>query len=131
MPVSKQLQYDHHAYLSPIVHAGNTTVGAAGVSQKFAAFTALQLRAVRLRPSIASTSATQPLMYSVSGTTTTTTTLSAITSAAITVQDNLLATAISMAAGDFVYLTHGTDATAQVAFAIECYPTPGAALACP
>lgn len=131
MPVSKQLQYDHVAYQAPEVYAGNTTVGANGVSQKFAAFTASQIRAVRLRPSIASTSATQPLMYSVSGTTTTTTTLSAITSAAITVQDNLLATAISMAAGDFVYLTHGTDATAQVAFAIETYPTPGAALACP
>jgi hypothetical protein len=130
MPVSKALGYDHQSYLAPVTFAGNTTVGANGVSQKFGAFTALQLRAIRLRPSIASTSATQPLMYSVSGTSTTTTTLSAVTSAAITVQDNLLATAISMAAGDFVYLTHGTDATATVSFGIELYVTPGAALAC-
>jgi hypothetical protein len=131
MPVSKQLSYDHEAYRTPIIMGGNTTVGANGVSQKFAAFTALQLRAVALRPSIASTSATQPLMYVISGTATSTTTLSAITSAAITVQPNLLATAISLVQGDVVYLTHGTDATAQVAFGVETYPTPGAALSCP
>jgi hypothetical protein len=57
MPVSKQLQYDHHAYLTPITFAGQTTVGANGVSPKFAAFTALQLRACSVTPNVASTAA--------------------------------------------------------------------------
>lgn len=131
MPTAKQLGYDHDVYQTPVIMAGNTTAGANGVSQKFAAFTAMQIRAVALRPSVASTSATQPLLYTISGTATATQTLSAVTSAAITVQSNVLATAISLVQGDVVYLTHGTDATASLSFAIESYPTPGAAVACP
>lgn len=131
MPVSKTLAYDHHAYLTPVVLSGNTTVGSAGVSQKFAAFTAMQIRAVPLRPIIASTSASQPLLYYVSGTATSTSTLTALTSAAITVQPNLLATAITLAQGDVFHVTHGADATASVSFAIECYPVPGAAVSAP
>lgn len=132
MPVSKTLSYDHEAYRTPIIMAGNTTVGANGVSQKFAAFTALQLRACCVKPNVATTAAgSQPLLYTISGTTTTTTTLTALTSGAITVQPNLLATAISLVQGDTVYVTHGTDATASLSLGIECYPTPGAALACP
>lgn len=131
MPTAKQLGYDHVAYLAPVVMAGNTTVGAAGVSQKFAAFTALQIRAVPAKPNVASTGASQPLMYVVSGTATTTTTLSALTSAAITPAANVLATAVTCVQGDTIYVTHGADATASLSFAIEAYPTPGAALACP
>lgn len=132
MPTAKQLAYDHEAYRTPIILAGNTTVGASGVSQKFAAFTALQLRACCVKPNVATTAAgSQPLLYTISGTATTTTTLSALTSAAITVQPNVLATAISLLQGDTVYVTHGTDATASLSIGIECYPTPGATLACP
>lgn len=132
MPVSKQLAYDHVGYQSPVVMAGNTTVGANGVSQKFAAFTAMQLRACLVKPNIATTAAgSQPLLYTISGTTTTTTTLTALTSAAITVLPNLFSTAVSVAQGDTIYLTHGTDATASLSFAIEAYPVPGAALSCP
>lgn len=131
MPTAKTLAYDHEAYRAPVIMAGQTTAGANGVSPRFAAFTALQLRAVALRPNIASTSASQPLLYTISGTATTTTTLSALTSAAITVQPNVLATALSLSQGDIVYVTHGTDATASISFGIETYPTPGAALACP
>ena len=131
MPTAKTLGYDHDVYQTPIILAGNTTVGANGVGQKFAAFTAMQIRAACLRPNVASTSASQPLMYTISGTTTTTTTLSALTSAAITVQTNILSTAVSVVQGDIVYLTHGTDATTSLSYGIECYPTPGAAVACP
>jgi tetraacyldisaccharide-1-P 4'-kinase len=132
MPTAKQLGYDHDVYQTPIILAGNTTVGANGVSQKFAAFTAMQLRACAVRPNVATTAAgSQPLLYTISGTATATTTLSALTSAAITVQSNVLATAVSLVQGDIVYVTHGTDATASLSFGIECYPTPGAAVACP
>jgi tetraacyldisaccharide-1-P 4'-kinase len=132
MPTAKQLAYDHVAYQTPVIMAGNTTVGANGVSQKFAAFTALQLRACVTKPNIATTAAgSQPLMYTVSGTTTTTTTLTALTSAAITAAANVFSTAVSVIQGDTIYVTHGTDATASLSFAIEAYPVPGAALACP
>jgi hypothetical protein len=131
MPTAKQLAYDHAAYRAPVPFFGQTTAGANGVSPRFAAFTDMQIRACVVKPNIASTSASQPLLYKVSGTTTTTQTLSALTSAAITVQPNVLATAISLAQGDHVYVTHGTDATASVSLGIEMYVTPGAALACP
>ena len=132
MPTAKSLAYDHEAYRTPIILAGQTTVGAAGVSPKFAAFTALQLRAIVATPNIASTAAgSQPLMYVKSGTATATTTLTALTSAAITPVATVLATAVSLVQGDQVWVTHGTDATASLSIAIECYPTPGAAVACP
>jgi hypothetical protein len=125
----KTLAYDHPAYLVPHVFAGNTTVGANGISQKFAAFTAMQIKAVHSSPNIASTAAgSQPLMYTVSGTTTATTTLTVLTSASRDTRTDALATAVSLARGDQVYLTHGTDATAVMSFAVECAMTPGAAL---
>lgn len=121
------MSYDHAAYLVPQVLAGNTTVGANGVSQKFAAFTAMQVKAVHVAQTVASTAAgSQPLMYSLSGTTTTTTTLTVLTSASRAAVTNALATAVSLARGDQVYLTHGTDATTVMSFAIECVVTPGA-----
>jgi len=126
---TRTLAYDHPAYLVPHVFAGNTTVGANGISQKFAAFTAMQIKAVQSSPNIASTAAgSQPLMYTVSGTTTATTTLTVLTSAARTTRNDALSTAVSLVAGDQVYLTHGTDATAVMSFAVECSLTPGAAL---
>jgi tetraacyldisaccharide-1-P 4'-kinase len=71
MPTAKQLAYDHDVYQTPIILAGNTTVGASGVSQKFAAFTAMQLRAVVVKPNVATTAAgSQPLLYTISGTAT-------------------------------------------------------------
>jgi hypothetical protein len=125
----QNLAYDNPAYSAPHVFAGNTTVGANGISQKFAAFTAMQIKAVQTSPNIASTAAgSQPLMYTVSGTTTATTTLTVLTSASRATRRDELATAVSLIAGDQVYLTHGTDATAVMSFAVECKLTPGAAL---
>lgn len=126
---TKTLAYDHPAYQVPHVFSGNTTVGANGISQKFAAFTAMQIKSVTTAPNIASTAAgSQPLMYTVSGTTTSTTTLTVLTSAARAARNDALSTAVSLAQGDQVYLTHGTDATAVMSFAVECVLTPGAAL---
>jgi hypothetical protein len=131
MPTAKQLAYDHVAYQVPQVFAGSSTAGANGVTTKFGAFTAMQLRRVAYAPNIASTSSTQPLLYSKSGTSTTTTTLSAVTSAATTAIDYVLATAISLAQGDQFWVAHGTDATVSLSVGIECYVTPGASIACP
>jgi hypothetical protein len=123
----KNMAYDHPAYLVPHVFSGNTTVGANGVSQKFTAFTAMQIKAAHTSPIIASTAAgSQPLMYTVSGTTTSTTTLTVLTSGARTARTDALSTAVALARGDQVHITHGTDATAQLGVAIECMLTPGA-----
>jgi hypothetical protein len=132
MPVSRTLSYDHPAYLTPYVFMGQTVAGASGVSPKFAAFTAMQIRACLVTPNVASTAAgSQPLMFIKSGTATSTTTLTALTSAAIVPLTNILSTAVSLAQGDQVWVTHGTDATAVLSVAVEMYAAPGAALAGP
>jgi len=129
MPSAKNLAYDNTAYLVPQVFMGQTTVGANGVSPKFAAFTALQIRGCLVTPNVASTAAgSQPLLYVKSGTATATSTLTALTSAAITPLTNILSTAVTLVQGDQVWVTHGTDATAVLSVAIEMYPVPGASL---
>ncbi len=128
MPTSKTLSYDHPAYQVPVVFQNQTTAGANGVTPKFAAFTAMQVRAACVTPNVASTSASQPLLYVKSGTATSTTTLTALTSAAITPLTNVLSTAVSLTQGDQVWLTHGTDATVELSVGLEMYVTPGAAL---
>ena len=131
MPTSKTFAYDNPAYLVPIVHSGSTTAGANGVSTKFGAFTAMQVRAVCVAANIASTSATQPLLYTKSGTATATATLTSVSSGVVTAYPNVLATAISLAQGDQFWLAHGTDGTVSLSVAVEAYATPGAALTAP
>lgn len=125
---TKQQAYDHPAYITPYVFSGSTTAGANGISTKFAAFTAMQIKAVCVGPNIASTSASTPLLYALHGTATTTTTLTALTSGATAMIPNALATALTLAKGDQFYVAHGTDATVSMSVAFECYAVPGADL---
>jgi len=121
------MSYDHPVYTVPQVFSSNTVVGANGVSQKFAAFTAMKIKSVTLGPYIASTAAgSQPLLYSKSGTATSTTTLTVLTSAATSAINN--AVAVTLAQGDQFWVTHGTDATASLAVAVETLIIPGASL---
>lgn len=131
MPTSKQLGYDHPAYQIPVNFSGSSAAGANGVTTKFAAFTAMQIRRVVYAANIAGTSATTPLLYSKSGTSTATRTLSAVSSAATTAVDNVLSTALTLAQGDQFWLAHGTDATISLSVGIEAYLTPGAAISTP
>ena len=132
MPTAKTLAYDDNAYQVPVPFFGQTTVGANGVSPKFAAFTAMQIRAALVTPNVATTAAgSQPLMFVKSGTATTTTTLTVLTSGSVAPITNVLSTAVSLTQGDQVWVTHGTDATAVLSVGLEMYVTPGAALACP
>lgn len=126
---TKNQAYDHPAYVTPYVFSGSTTAGANGTTTKFAAFTAMQIKSVTTAPNVASTAAgSQPLLYTVSGTTTATSTLTVLTSAARTARNDALSTAVTLAQGDQFYVTHGTDATAVLSVAVECYVTPGANL---
>jgi mRNA-degrading endonuclease toxin of MazEF toxin-antitoxin module len=126
---TKSMAYDHPAYTTPYVFSGSTTAGANGVTTKFAAFTAMKIKAALTTPNVASTAAgSQPLLFVKSGTATTTTTLTALTSAAITPLTNALSTAVSLTQGDQFWITHGTDATAVLSCAIETVINPGADL---
>ena len=127
----RSMAYDHPAYVVPQIYSGNTTVGANGVSQKWAAFTAQRIEAVTVGPNVASTSATTPLLYKKSGTATTTTTLTALTSAATAAVRTELSTALSLAQGDQFWVAHGTDATVSLSVAVETYLTPGANVTAP
>jgi hypothetical protein len=123
----KSMAYDHPVYTVPQIFSSNTAVGANGVSQKWAAFTAMKIKAVVMGPIIASTAAgSQPLLYSKSGTTTSTTTLTVLTSGASATIVNDLATEVTLAQGDQFWVTHGTDATAQLGVAVETVVVAGA-----
>jgi len=117
--------YDHPTYTTPYVFSAGSAVGANGVTTKFAAFTAMKIKAVQYASNIAGTSSTTPLLFTKSGTTTATSTLTAIGSAATSANDVALATAVTLAAGDQFWLTHGTDATIAVSFAVETLVIPG------
>lgn len=123
---TKSLAYDHPAYQVPLITSGLTGVGANGVSTKWAAFTAMQIKSVTMGINIASTSASQPLLYVKSGTATATTTLTALTSASVAPINN--AVSVTLAQGDHFWVTHGTDATVVLSVAAELYVTPGASL---
>lgn len=127
---TKSMAYDHPAYVVPYVFSGLSTAGANGVTTKFAAFTAMKVKQVVQGPVIASTAAgSQPLLYTKSGTTTATSTLTVLTSGASAAIVDDLATEVSLAQGDQVWYTHGTDATCAVAVAIECVVVPGSTVA--
>lgn len=123
---TKNMAYDHPAYLTPYVFSGNSVVGANGVTQKFAAFTAMKIMSVTYASNTAGTSATQPLVYSKSGTATATTTPTSYGSAATAAINYAFATPISLAQGDQFWLAHGTDATISLSAAFETLVLPGA-----
>lgn len=125
MATTKSMAYDHAAYLTPYVFSGLSAAGANGVTTKFAAFTAMKIKAVISGPVVAGTSASQPLLYSKSGTATSTTTLTALTSASTATIYDDLTTEVTLAQGDQFWYTHGTDATASNAVAFECVVIPG------
>jgi len=119
------MNYDHPVYVTPVIYSGLSAAGANGVTTKWAAYTAMKIVAVISGPVAAATSASQPLLYSKSGTTTSTTTLTALTSASTATINDALATAVTLAQGDQFWYTHGTDATASNAVAVEVRVIPG------
>lgn len=123
----RNMSYDHPVYLTPVIYSGLSAVGASGVTTKWCAYTAMKIKGVSVGPVIATTAAgSTPLLFSKSGTTTSTTTLTALTSASSAGVANDLATEVTLAEGDQFWCTHGTDATAAVAFAVETLPIAGA-----
>ncbi|MCR4301550.1 MAG: hypothetical protein NUV51_08055 [Sulfuricaulis sp.] len=119
--------YDHPAYVAPTIYSGGNTAGANSTTPKFAAFTAMKIKKIQIGIAVKGTSASTPLLYQRSGTSTTTSTYTALTSAAeVAVSHDV---DITLAAGDSFWLTGGTDATQVLGVAFECYPIAGAELA--
>jgi len=123
------MEYSHPAYITPKMFSASSTVGANGISPRFCAFTAMKIMAIIQGIVVASTAAgSQPLLYTKSGITTSTTTLTGLTSGATAPLTNRLATPVTLALGDQFWYTHGTDAAAVVAVAIEARIIPGASV---
>ena len=127
--VTQDFNYDHPVYMTPVVYSGLSAVGANGVTTKFAAYTAQKILTVVNSQVIVTTAAgSQPLLFTKSGTTTATTTLTALTSASSAAVSFMLATPVTLALGDQFWCTHGTDATAAVAFSVETRVIPGSGI---
>jgi hypothetical protein len=129
MALTKNFSYDHPAYTS--VHAANLgTVGAGSgaVSQRFAAHTVLQLKAVNYDTVTNGTGAAtdvKSLFISRAGTATTTQILGTTTAAAY--QLNVVTT-LTMGQGDFAWVAKGTDATEVGCATLEYTIVPGASV---
>lgn len=129
MALTKNFSYDHPAYTT--VHAANLgTVGAGSgaVSQRFAAHTTLQLKAVNYDTVTNGTGAAtdvKSLFISRSGTATTTQILGTTTAAAY--QLNVVST-LTMGQGDFAWVAKGTDATEVGCATLEYTIVPGASV---
>lgn len=125
-------RYDHPAYQVRF-HGGSATVAGNGaVSNRFAAFTAMKLKSVQLTAAVAGTSAGHTVAISkVSGTTTTGITTATLGTSAIGTTTNIDVSAVAaatLAQGDQLICSNGTDATGLAAVAYELGATPGANL---
>jgi hypothetical protein len=125
---TQTLEYAHPVHLVPVIYSGATTAGANGVTTKFAAYTSQKVMSLTYSANIASTSATQPLLYSKSGTTTTTSTPTSVGSAVVSAINYAFATPLALAQGDQFWLAHGTDTTVSLSVAVETLLVPGASI---
>ena len=129
MALTKNFSYDHPAYTS--VHAANLgTVGAGSgaASQRFAAHTNIQLKAVNYNTLMNGTGAAtdvKSLLISRAGTATTTQILGTTTAASY--QLNVVST-LTLAPGDTAWVAKGTDATEVGAATLEYVIQPGASV---
>mgnify|MGYP007071609386 CR=1 FL=1 len=120
---TQSLSYDHPQYTVHGCFAGNLT----GVSKavRFCAFTNMIIKNYNLTPAIAGTSASQIYTaYKLTGTTTTTQILTTYGSAGTA--GTSVAGTFTLAQGDVLSITKGTDATDEMAVGIEYAVVPGA-----
>jgi hypothetical protein len=129
--VTSGLSYDDGNYTHSRWFCDSTAAGANAATSRFMAVQAMSLVGAVYAPVIVSTSASQPLFYFKSGTTTTTATPTAITSAATTTQTWVPATNVSLARGDVFWAAHGTDATLTLAVGFAGYAVPGSTMILP
>lgn len=124
--VIKNMAYDHPAYLAVIPQSAGTLTGAAGLSTKFAAFTAMQVKSITLAALVLSTGAdivSVVKVTGVAGTNTTTTTQIYGTHGSGAYLSNLTpllpASQLSLQQGDTWWVQKGADATTTFAATVE------------
>lgn len=124
---TKSMSYDNAAYLVPQLVCLGELKGNAGNTQRFASFTNALIKSIQLKVVTAGTGASSDVvnMMTVAGTATTTTALATFTA---TVYTTNVTTTLSLAAGDAIWLTKGTDATEVVACGAELLIVPGASV---
>lgn len=120
---TQSLSYDHPQYTVHGCFAGNLTGASASV--RFCAFTNMLVKNYNLMPGVAGTSAAQVYTaYKLTGTTTTTQVITTYGSAVAS--STSVAGTFTLAQGDVLSITKGTDATDQMAVGIEYAIVPGA-----
>ena len=118
----KSMRYDHPAYLARSVLGGQ--LSGSGGAIRFAAFTAMKVKSVHVKPTTNGTSNDTVTAYQLSGTTTTTQVLCTYGSAAGT--STRVEGTFTLAQGDALSIVKGTDATGVMAVGIELEPVAGA-----
>lgn len=119
---TKNMAYDHPAYLTPYVLGGR--LSGASAAYKFAAFTAMVVKSFTIGVQTAGTSATDVVTaFKISGTATTTHALATFAGTAVG-STNVLGT-FTLAQGDVLTIAHGTDATVDYGATAECVVVPG------
>lgn len=120
---TQSLSYDHPQYTVHGCFSQNLTGASATI--RFCAFTNMLIKNYNLTPAVAGTSAAQIYTaYKLTGTTTTTQVITTFGSAGAT--GTSVAGTFTLSQGDVLSITKGTDATDQMAIAVEYAVVPGA-----
>lgn len=128
---TKNMAYDHPAYLVPITFTSVTSAGAAGVGGKFIAFTTMLMKSATIQVQTAGTTTAAAgndyTFFKVNGTTTTSVGYSGNlgTTVAFTAGTNVALTG-TLSIGEMLCAKHGTDATQVAAIGYELLLSPGA-----
>lgn len=124
---TKNMAYDHPAYLAVYPVTLGSLNGASGNTQRFCSFATMLIKSIQLKTVTAGTSATQVMnLFTVSGTTTTTTALTTFGSAVNTTTN--VTTTLTLSQGDVMWVGKGTDATDVLAVGAELAYLPGASV---
>ena len=129
--VTKNMAYDHPAYIVPHMPSFTTTAGAAGVGAKFIAFTTTLMKSATVMVQTAGTVTTANFndytFFKVNGTSTTSVGYSGNlwTTVAFTAGTQVPLTG-TLSVGEMLCAKHGTDATQVAAIGYELLLSPGA-----
>lgn len=135
MAITKNMAYDHPAYLVPGFIGGAAAAGASSTPVRFAAYTAMIAKSLTVTPIIAGTGTGNCTVtvekIAAGGTAITTLAQVVMGTAAAGVTTNVLLSSSAnstFAAGDVLRVQNGADATSVLAVGVEYVLVPGASV---
>ena len=135
MALTKNMAYDHPAYLQPMFIGGAAAAGASSAPVRFAAFTAMVAKALTVTPIVQGTGTGNCTVtvekIAAGGTAITTLAQCVIGTLSPGVTTNVLLSSnanSTFAAGDVLRVQNGADATSVLAVGIEYVLVPGASV---